>query len=188
MCGSSHKLSWLLQSIWGEWAENAVDCRNYSYWAHSGLGNTLLLIVPKEMSQVSVGGAGGCARLEWGGIWVSMQQVERVGWAEPGGLGVWVRVGLAVVAAPAVWTNLGCVGAGGACWGLKAERAFSPLRSGIALHGVPCGGITLPHNPPIGLWPIRGATSLARFWSTVIGINWFTLVSQARMYMACGLM
>jgi hypothetical protein len=44
-----------------------------------------------------------------------MQQVDRVGWAEPGGLGVWVRVGLAVVAAPAVWTNLGCVGAGGAC-------------------------------------------------------------------------
>ena len=44
-----------------------------------------------------------------------MQQVDRVGWAEPGGLGVWVRVGLAVVAVPAVWTNLGCVGAGGAC-------------------------------------------------------------------------
>ena len=98
-----------------------------------------------------------------------MQQVDRVGWAEPGGLGVWVRVGLAVVAVPAVWTNLGWVGlvrAGG-----KAERALHPLRSGVALHGVPCGGITLPHNPPIGLWPIRGATSLARFWSTVTGIN-----------------
>jgi hypothetical protein len=39
-----------------------------------------------------------------------MQQVDRVRWAEPAGLGVWVRVGLAVVAAPAVWSNLGCVG------------------------------------------------------------------------------
>ena len=36
-----------------------------------------------------------------------MQQVDRVGWAEPGGLGVWVRVGLAVVGVPAVWPKFG---------------------------------------------------------------------------------
>ena len=39
---------------------------------------------------------------------------------------------------------------GKSCLVRKACRALRPLRSGVALHGVPCGGITLTHTPPQG--------------------------------------
>ena len=54
-----------------------------------------------------------------------MQQVDRVRWAEPAGLGVWVRVGLGVVAVEAVWTNLGCWGVGGRCGDVRLSAPYT---------------------------------------------------------------